>query len=484
MSLSHLEVPRFPRGFLLSERPVNPPPTFVPGPILDNFYVHPWANVETAGDARLFVIVVGHLVPTRPAYGPDPATVLLAALHEGESQFLSALGDYSGRHAILFGSVDNIRVVNDATAMRSVFYAAKGGVVASHALLVEKALGGEPSKDDLVFAYGYPGNRTPYSRTRILTANTYYWMTANLVRRFWPIVALPSRGVDEVAEDILESASAALQHMSQDRAVKMALTAGLDSRAILAVGLYAGIDFDTYTYGVNKATALDRSFAPDLASHVGVSHELVEHHETSDELKDELSSVHYSPHHRGAVSGLTRFFGDPETVAVSGNLLEIGRSFYLRFRNTVAAPVSADTMAQLHARSTSRDVQNSIEEYGRQQYFAVADAAFQEFIDSTGYNIIDSLLDPFDLFYWEHRMSTWHGPAMAERDFYGVAFIPFNSRRIFEATLSVSQEHRNDSSVFYRLIEKVDPRLLELPVNPKKWGPATARKFRRRLPVS
>src|SRR5690625_4762566 len=140
--MSHREVPRFPRGFLLSERPVAVPSTFVPGPILENFYVHPWTNVETAGDRDLFVIVIGHCVPTRPEMTEEPADNLLAAFRAGEGAFFQALYDYSGRHAIIFGSRGDIRVVNDATAMRSVFYAAEGGVVASHALLVECALGG------------------------------------------------------------------------------------------------------------------------------------------------------------------------------------------------------------------------------------------------------------------------------------------------------------------------------------------------------
>src|SRR5699024_10853297 len=379
------------------------------------------------------------------------------------------LADYGGRHAIIFGSKGNIRVVNDATAMRSVFYAAAGGIVASHALLVEQALGGDVQRDDLVFSYGYPGNRTPYSRTRVLTPNTYYWMTANVIARFWPIVAPPVREVDEVATEILRAASTALQQMSQNRIVNMALTAGLDSRVILAVGLHAGIDFHTYTYGVNKATALDRAFAPDLAAHAGVNHTLVPRGDVSDEFKAALSRVHYSSHHRGAVSGLARFFGTPDTVAVTGNLLEIGRSFYSRFRDSLPAPVSAEDMTRLHVASMPPRVQKNIDQYGEQQYLSVAHNAFQEFLDTTGYRIIDGLVDPFDLFYWEHRMGTWHGPAMLERDFYGVAFIPFNARSIFEATLGVSQKGRDDSSVFYRLIEMVEPKLLDFPVNPKTW---------------
>lgn len=470
MSHQHLEVPRFPRGFLLSEHPVSPPPTFIAGPILDNFYVHPWANIETAGDSNLFVIVIGHAVPTRSGQVQPPGELLLACLRDGESTFLAALDDYGGRYAIIFGSAGNIRVVNDATGMRSVFYAAKGGMVASHALLVEQALGEATAQGDLVFAYGYPGNRTPYARTKILTPNTYYWMTANLVRRFWPVSAPVPRDVDAVAALALETASTAMRNIAKSLPVKMALTAGIDSRVILAVGLQAGIEFETYTYGRNSATALDRSFAPDLAAHAGVKHNLVRQVEKSEQLQARLSEANYSSHHAGAVPGLMKFYNVPDSVAVTGNLLEIGRSFYRKYRaRGVAPPVTASSMAHLHFLSMTSKSQAKIEQYGLTRFYETSEHAFQGFIDDTGHNLTTGLVDPFDQFYWEHRMGTWHGPAMVERDFYGVAFIPFNSRRIFDAMLGVGQQERDSSAVFFRLIEMVDPSLLDLPVNPKRW---------------
>lgn len=468
--MSHFEVPRFPRGFLLSEHVVEAPSGYVPGPLLQNFYVHPWTQVECAGDRDLFVVVIGHLVRTKTQQGDDPVQELLAALRDSEHQFLEALGGYSGRHAIIFGSAGNIRVVNDATAMRSVFYAADGGVVASHALLVEQALGGEIRVDDLVYRHGYPGNRTPYARTKILTANTYYWLTANIVKRFWPLVALPERSVDEVAAEALDAATVALQHIASGRKVKLALTAGLDSRIILAVGLRSGVPFDTYTYGSESNTARDRAFAKDLAAHAGVQHTVVPHVPLTEELQDRLEEAHYSPHHQGVVNALARFFGDHETVAVTGNLLEIGRSFYGLQRDKGAkAPATAQAMTALHHRTVSQSTKREINVFGRDRYMAISEQAFAGFIEGTGFDIVQDFVDPFDLFYWEHRMSTWHGAAVVERDFYGVAFIPFNSRRIFEAMLGVPQVDRDESAVFYRMVEMVDPGLLDLPVNPKQW---------------
>lgn len=159
--------------------------------------------------------------------------------------------------------------------MRAVFYAGQGGIVSSHALLIERALTGRPVRDRLPVQYGYPGNRTLLLRTKLLTPNTYYDITGNSVHRFWPTHTPRLRAVDDVEAEALEGACAALRHMSQGRAVKMALTSGLDSRTILAVGIQAGIEFEAYTYGDKNNTALDRHFAGDLAAKFGRKHATV-----------------------------------------------------------------------------------------------------------------------------------------------------------------------------------------------------------------
>lgn len=472
--MSRLDLPKFPRGFLLSDYPVEPPPTFVPGPLLENFYIHPWTNVEIAGNRDLFVIVIGHCVPTRQDQGNDPASSLLASFRDGEGEFLRSLDDYSGRHAIIFGSVGDIRIVNDATAMRAVFYATQGGIVASHALLVERALGGTIQRDDLPFKYGYPGNRTPYSRTRLLTANTYYWMTAHIVRRFWPVAPPARLTVEDAAILSLEAATTAMLSMAKNRTIRIPLTAGVDSRTILAVGLNAGIDFETYTYGDAQDTLRDRLFASDLAASVGVPHSVVPRPDQSEALNTALAEAHYQAHHAKHVGGLMDYFSDPYAAAVTGNLLEIGRDNYnLARKNGVAAPITAEAMSQLHRRTMGSRMKSSLDAYGLQRFNVKSQPAFEAFIQETGYSHTVGLLDPFDQFYWEHWMGAWHGTAMNERDFYAEAFIPFNARRIFETFIGVTRDERDRSSVFHRMIQMVDARLLELPVNPKEWPAKT-----------
>src|SRR5690625_235052 len=140
--MPQIELPRYPRGFILADSAIEPPPTFVAGPLLPNFYIHPWTTVETASEGDFFVVVIGHCVSISSGRGQLPARNLLSALRSGDDQFFEVLNNYSGRHAIIFGTPEDIRVLNDATGMRAVFYACDGGMVSSHAQLIEKALGG------------------------------------------------------------------------------------------------------------------------------------------------------------------------------------------------------------------------------------------------------------------------------------------------------------------------------------------------------
>ncbi len=127
-------------------------------------------------------------------------------------------------------------------------------------------------------------------------------------------------------------------------------------------------------------------------------------------------------------------------------------------------------MSQLHQRSMPRAARAAIHRYGAARYQSIAGEAFESLVTQTSWNDArTSGLDAFDQFYWEHRMSTWHGPAMAERDYYSDAFIPFNYRPLLAAMLGVDLDERRSGAVQLAAIKAVDSDLLQLPINPKKW---------------
>lgn len=466
-------LPRFPRGFILGAEVA--PPTYEPGPLLPDLYVHPWLNVELSETDNEFVMILGICVSSDPSETGGAAAALLGALRESPERLLKEIGHYVGRYAIIFGTPDAPKVVTDATAMRSVYYSEEGGIVASHALLVEQALGNRERRMPFPFQYGFPGSRTPHRRTKLLTPNTYLDAAAGTVHRFWPARKIEPREVEEVASEALTAAVTSLRRAADGRPLKVAMTAGLDSRVVLAIALEAGIPFQAYTYQVGETPGRDILLARDLSAQFGITHKTAERLPLSRELSGRLSEAHFSAHHVRVVPGLMDWFDDPSSVAMSANTLEIGRSFFHPMRaKGVAEPTSAETMTELHYRRMGKPVQQAIAEFGEDLWREFAHSTFNEYINDTDHATTAGLIDPFDLFYWEHRMAAWHGTAMVERDFYAEAFIPFNSRDMFEAMLGIEHADRRSGAVLYKLVEMVEPALLHLPVNPRRWPDGSA----------
>lgn len=460
----------FPKGFVLTTRLGTHPQHYLQGP-LPGLSISPDTLTESAGNTETgFVVILGSCINVDGEEAS--AEFLLSKLQSGEDAFFSALDQMVGRHAIIYGDRSTMKIVTDATGMRPVFYAQNGGVAASHALLVERALGGNIERHNMPFWYGHPGNTTPYRRTKLLTPNTLYDLAENTVHRFWPRGPIAERTVACVAHEILGKASNAVRAMSVQMPMKLALTSGLDSRAMLAVMLHSGIDFETYTYGVGEDTRIDRALAPELASNFGVSHTTITTRQPHRVLRDRLREAHYAVHHQSAVAPLAQWIGDDRTAAVTANLLEIGRTFFqVQKRSGAAPPCAAETMAALHYRVTPRRGKAVIAEWGQDNYDQCANTAFEMMLSDTDFSTAVNRVDPFDLFYWEHRMSAWHGASMVERDFYAEPFIPFNGRGVFEAMLGVPEKQRNTADTLHELIRLVEPRLHDLPINPEEWLP-------------
>lgn len=159
-------------------------------------------------------------------------------------------------------------------------------------------------------------------------------------------------------------------------------------------------------------------------------------------------------------------------MVVTSSTLEIGRGHYQhRRKDGFDIPITAEAMCAINRRHTSLQTRERILEYGEDRWQEKAVAAFQQFIDDTQHKKTIGLIDHWNQFYWEHRMSTWHGVLSLERAFYGYPFVPFNVRDIFEAMLGVSWEERDSAVVFTGMIDKAEPLLRHLPINPRVWPP-------------
>jgi len=452
------EMRPYPRGFVYCRSFQKVPDGYVQGPI-SGLYVAPDARVQFAGCGDISVTVVGICVTTRDNL-VDSACFLLDALKKGDGEFFDAEGELCGRYVIFAKKGERIWILNDAAAMRSVFYRDDLSAVASHASII--ASSGEVC--DLPFKYGFPGNGTPYADVWLLTANTLIELPAGKVIRYWPRGAIRDVEVGVAARFVMDAAVASLRHVARNRTVRLSLTAGMDSRTMLAVCKSSGIEFEAYTYGNGKDTEIDRLFASHLASMLGLVHTVVPTTPAKGRLEQLLSRATYASHHWSAVGPLQEYFRDPDAIAVSANLLEIGRCFYLSKNDSLPQPVTARGMRELYSTRVKRAVRES---YGLEKFNSRAEKYFEKFLLVSQFNSARGIVDPYDQFYWEHRMSAWHGLNMLERDFYAQAFIPFNSRSVWEKLLGVPMEQRKKADVFHEMIRMAD--IPSLPFNPDRW---------------
>gem|GEM_PF-2008316 len=482
----------YPRGFLLSRRITSPPAGFVKAPFFNNFFVDTLSSVDYASDSETCVVVLGTCVSIEPETlgslsGGTPATAdqdvfgsssprppaqqMLRALLQRETDFFDLIDKFCGRHVIVFGTRTNPRILTDATGMRTVFYASEGGVIASHALLVEETLGGEIQRQDLPFRYGYPGNHTPYVRTRLLTPNTFYDVAQAKVVRFWPRRKIEPRTAKEAADLVLSCTTTALKRVALGKRLSLSVTAGIDSRTTLALAVHSSIPFDGYTYDRGKNTVIDCAVGRELARIAGIEHHVVRvpnPPSTPKELKRRLNKTTYYGHHHTVVAPMQRHFGGADVLTVTANLLEIGRFFYKGKEYQAVRPETPEAMCEFALIATRLSAQQMEESYGPEP-MKLATEYFLDFVQDTDFNAARGFIDSRDQFYWEYKMSAWHGMILLERDFYADCFIPFNSRYIFEALLGVKEWDRKQATVFKLLIKKCAPNLLDVPINPEQW---------------
>lgn len=463
-----IEYDNFPRGFYFAPGTQKALPGFSKVELLPNLFVHEWCNTSCAGNDENFIVVIGDCVPIFNQTVTSAAQDLYDYLTIGEDEFFDRLTYYSGRYVVFFGSRDSVKILNDAVGMRSVFYSEGFELVASHARLVEQLLGGRLVLRKRPFARGFPGNLVPHKRTRILTPNTLIDTSAKAIRRFWPNKPQRTSTVAVEAEYVLESASSVIRNLGASQKIKTTVTAGSDSRVILACALASGVEFDAYTYGVNYRTARDRAMAAEICATVNVEHSVPNGGYLDPTLAKALSRANYTKHHWDYVQGLMEWIDDPKTIVLMGLMLEIGRGVTAVNLPDANPPSDGRAMAELHFRTMPNKRRMSIEAADKEEYLEFSAQAFDGWLETIG-GFTPEYMDPFVQFYWEHRMPTWLGPTMAERDFYASPVSPFNSRRILESMLSVTKQEQIDGAISNKVVEMIAPELMKFPINPPKW---------------
>lgn len=393
-------------------------------------------------------------------HGQLVAETLRQAYEEGEARFLDELDYIAGRFLLFYRSNGRLHVTQDALGLRSVFYSVASRCLSSHYHLLREATGKkQPSEAVLsllrrkVTNNMIPGHFTPDRDIFMLTPNQAMDLETFEWRRIFPRQAYEAIVVEDAVEEIDRAVSCLLGQIEQRLLVP--ITAGMDSRSTLAL-LRCQPHHQYFTYSQASVRSLKTDL--DVASAIARTFKLphVKLHVRGDfgkagDEKEFVSLLRKVTIRRHSFEVAWRYFDhfEADYLHVRSNGYEVGRRYY---RQAFPLPdeLSVDGIARTFSRSATTD-ETVLELSNR-------------FIEQS--RLSDHLnYDPYDLYYWEHRMGTWHASLLLESDLAHDSFILINSRHILKQLLSVPSEAQTQGLVQKRLIERYVPRLLDFTIN-------------------
>ena len=288
---------------------------------------------------------------------------------------------------------------------------------------------------------------TAHTGIKRLICNHYLDLETWGTVRHWPVAAIdPSSDPAASFDAIMGRTSATIETLANAGNVNIALTAGTDSRFILASSRDL-VDRITVVTVAAPAAKLDVACASELARRLGLRHKILPYREASSERAQTwqiraghcISGVNMKMH--PSVEPLKKSF------FVGGLGGEVGRGF-LWLTSDADTPIdAAGIVARLKL----------------PRHPAVV-AGVDAWLAPIAH--FDTLLK-LDLAYLELRMSSW-GFADAYANPVRTELHPMISRANFEAMLSIPPEMRRDGSIFRDAITRAWPELMALPIN--KYG--------------
>lgn len=427
-------------------------------------------NYVVVGDIE--ILMLGYAL--NPYDGVNDESVILEnlalRLKNNDIEFYDYLNELSGRFVVIVISGEKSFVLQDATGLKTCFYTVDSEKfsMSSHPGLLGEVY--RLSVDPLVFEITnsqkyhmgglyLPGILSPYSEVKQLLANTQYNLNTRKVTRFFPYEYIGMRTLDQ---DFVSEVSRILYKQNQQLfsrfKVALSLTAGLDSRLSLSLLKNFKNKFKSFTYTIwgNKSHKVDASVAGDMANKYNFHHEQVKYRKSDGnaDIARVIARNHGGIRRSISVHEAFKDFFPEEYVDLRSNVSEIFRCYWQKNPIHRDAHLPLEKILSLYKKSIK-----SICEEAWIEFLNVQDFSQERFY---GY-------DPFDLFYWEHRMSNWMALSLLDADTSHETFIHYNNRKLLITFLSIPFEDRLEDKIPRMLIEHNWPELLDIPINPKEY---------------
>jgi hypothetical protein len=373
---------------------------------------------------------------------------------------------YAGRFALFCTINSHLYIFHDASASRKVFYTVTGNTMwcASQPHVIAGYCNIEKTKDEQVlqfyksdkfFSHDQVGviNNTIFDPVKQLLPNHYLDVTGKKSVRFWPVKKNRLISLHEGIEVGSKLLSGIIESANERRDLMMAVTAGNDTRLLLAAS--RKVSSDIYYYIIKIPRLHDRhddiTIPSRLLKKVGLEFNILEFEKVVDDeaFRDAYFSNNLFANER-AFALIYHVFHKrfPDKINLPGRFSDISRNFFNTYRKTITPELLAKFWDYENIGYVLKHYRTWLAEAG-------------EIATKYNYNILE-------LFNWEERNGNLYTAFQADKDIAQEEFTPYNCRRLMEVFLSVPNKYRDiHTNVYFRaMIRHLWPELMSEPFNP------------------
>lgn len=371
-------------------------------------------------------------------------------------RFESELDSLGGRFAAVFLTSQNKRFYLDASGSLAAVYCQDRQAIASSCNLIPEI--GDMHQDlVLVRAFelsqrdGYfPFGLTPWFHITRLLPNHYLDLSSWTTERHWPKSRMGDciGNPEETVRDIAALIEAFISGVAKLAPLQIPLTAGYDSRVLLACSRPSlpSIRFTT-TAIPDFSARVDCASGLRIAKRFDLDYAVLTWRDaTSEEIEKWLYRTGNCVVDRITRGTATDEQLDPTRITLLGISGEIGRGYYWQPDDFPLRPLSCDELL-------------------RRFHFPAVDVVLDKASDWIDRLPASNLLEQLDLFAIEQRLGCWAGPSMYGPTRARFVTYPFNSKRVFEKMLNLPCNYRKEYRLPKDLIRLKWPELLEFPFN-------------------
>lgn len=463
----------FRRQFLLGPTTFTPNQHWSSIPLDHELHLSVHADLPfcSASEEGRTVTLIGHAIdPYQPEATESVITGSLVAKAFDLTQLLDSTAPFMGRWVIICQNRDGTYLFTDPFGFRQVFYHVDGKQFwcASQPELIKANCQLSLSTNHALMNFlTHPGHvhvesqwigpSTIYENCFHLLPNHYLSVDRGVQVRFYPSGSMPSKTTAEIVRSVSEILQGTMVALTSRYEVRLALTAGLDSRILLAASRHVSKDIEYFVYR-------QRSFTdnhPDIwvprriAKKLGLKFVIYDPGEHLpgwfvSMLSHNVTCARVLPKTRDIYDKLVR---NDNRININGNGSETCRNYFDKYRSMDTQNVSTAELATIILR------QEAIPAFATQELNKWINGL--QLSPTEGLNVLDIL-------YWEQRLGNWGAQYPAEQDIAVEELSPFNCRSLIQALLAAPRHLRAapDYPLQRALIQEMWPEALAFPINP------------------